>query len=154
MLGWEFLAPSDDRLTDEELLTETVAFVTGDSKFQLHRMNFWNWQQQYLKGGMTDQESIDAAVSEMRQLVEELKDDTTRLKVEKAVRCAFRLAPPTLALAGLPFGPAGVIAGAVGGAFLSYAEVAAQEWFLKEPESNGPSPAAFVHDIRRHFGWT
>ena len=154
VLGWEFLAPSDDRLSDEELLRETVAFVTGDSKFRLHRMNFWNWQQQYLKGGMTDQESVDAAVSEMRELIEELKDDTARLKLRKAVRCAFRIAPPTLALAGFAFGPAGAIVGGAGGAFLSYAEIAAAEWFLKEPENNGPSPAAFVHDIRRHFGWT
>ena len=74
--------------------------------------------------------------------------------MRKTVRYAFRLAPPTLALAGLPFGPAGVIAGAVGGAFLSYAEIAAEEWLLREPESNAPSPAAFVHDIQRHFGWT
>jgi hypothetical protein len=153
VIGWEFLAPSDDRLTDEELLKETVDFVTGDSKFRLHRMNFWNWQQQYLKGGMTDQASVDAAVAEMQELLEELKDDTAKLKLRKTVRCAFRIAPPTLALAGLAFGPVGAVVGAAGGAFLSYAEVAAEEWFLKKPENNGPSPAAFILDIHRHFGW-
>jgi len=66
----------------------------------------------------------------MRELLEELKDDTAKLKLTKTVRYAFRIAPPTLALAGLAFGPAGALLGGAGGAFLSYAEIAAEERFL------------------------
>lgn len=73
VLGWELVVPDDPRLTDDELLRETVAFVTGDAEFRRHRTRFWNWQQKYLKGGVTDRESIGAAVKEMQQLLEEQK---------------------------------------------------------------------------------
>jgi hypothetical protein len=153
VLGWEFLAPSDGRLSDKELLEATVAFVTGDSDFQRRRMKFWNWQQQFLNKGKTDCESIDAAVSEMRQLLEEQKAAAKRLPLETTVRYAFRIAPPVLGLTALIPGAIGIVAGVAGGVFLSFVQTAAEKWSSKKAVDNEPSPAAFVHDARRHFGW-
>jgi hypothetical protein len=31
--------------------------------------------------------------------------------------------------------------------------MAIDQWFLKDAEQGQPAPAAFVHDVRRHFGW-
>jgi hypothetical protein len=153
VLGWEFIVPDDDRMSNEELLRETVAFVTGDEKFRLHRANFWNWQRTYLKNGVTDRESIDAAVSDMHQLLEEQKSAASKMPMKNTVRYGFRVAPTTLAFAGLFFGPAAAAAGVAAGAFLSFAEIAAEKWFLKKPEENAPSPAAFVYDAQKRFGW-
>src|SRR5262249_24562792 len=66
VLGWEILVPDDPHLSDDELLTEAVAFVRGDKDFRDHRTAFWDWQQKYLKDGVTDRESIEKAVKDMR----------------------------------------------------------------------------------------
>ena len=153
VLGWEFLIPEDPRLSDDELLRETVDFVTGDEEFRLRRTELWNWQQGFLKGDQTDRESIAAAVTRMRALLEAQKRAALRMPVETAVRYGFRIAPAAVALAGVFLGPAGEIGAAAGGLFLSCAEIAADKWFFKERPENAPSPAAFVYDVRRHFGW-
>ena len=49
MLGWEFLTPEDDALSDEQLLRETLDFVTGDDGFRRARHDFFDWQQKFLK---------------------------------------------------------------------------------------------------------
>jgi hypothetical protein len=154
VLGWELVVPDDPKMTDDELLKETVAFVTGDAKFREHRNKFWDWQQKYLKNESTDAESIRAAVAEMQQLMVEHKTAAEKLPMHTTVRYAFRIAPPGLALAAFFLGPAGPLACAAAGAFLSCAEIAAEKWFLESPaKENEPSPTAFVCDVHRHFGW-
>jgi hypothetical protein len=150
---WELIVPDDPHLSDEKLLEETVAFVTDDADFRKHRTAFWDWQQRYIKDGVTDSESIQAAVDEMRGLLEKQQAAAKKLPTKHTVRYAFRIAP-TVAFAGLFFGPVGAIACGAAGVFLSCAEIAAGKWVLKEPQSkNHPSPTAFVHDVHRHFGW-
>jgi hypothetical protein len=154
VLGWELVVPDDPRLSNDELLKETVAFVTGDADFRHHRSEFWNWQQGFLKDGVTDQESINKAVDEMRQRLADQQAAARRLPMKQAVRYAFRIGAPGLGLAAVFAGPAGVIALGVAGVFLTCAEIAAEKWVLKEPQQeNEPSPTAFVHDVHRHFGW-
>jgi hypothetical protein len=153
VLGWEFLVPDDNQLSDQQLLERTVAFVTQDDKFRSHRTNFWNWQQQYLRNGKTDAESIKVAVSDMSKLLKEQKAAASKLPVKTTVRYAFRIAPATLAFAGSFMGPVGAAIGAGAGVFLAGAEIAAEKWFFKTPGQNEASPAAFVHDVHRHFGW-
>jgi len=153
VLGWEFLTPEDDRLSDEELLKETVEFVTGDDDFRRCRRDFLDWQQKFLKEGITDQESIERAVKEMRELLEAAKTAASRLTIRKVARYAFRVAPSavglTLALAGIPGG----FAAAAVGVFLSLGGIAVEERFLKNAEQGQPAPTAFVHHANRHFGW-
>ena len=153
VLGWEFLTPEDDNLSDEQLLKETVDFVTDDNDFQRARRAFLDWQQNFLKNGTTDQESIDRAVKEMRDLLEAAKTATRRLKLRTVARHAFRVAPTAvglaLAIAAIPGG----IAAAAGGVFLSLGGIAVDEWFLKSAVEGLPAPTAFVHQANRHFGW-
>jgi len=153
VLGWEVLVPDDPRLKDDELLKEAVTFVTENKEFRLHRSAFWDWQQQYLKNGVTDRESIEKAVKDMRELLELQKAAAKRMPFEHATRYAFRIGAPGVALAGLFCTPAGTIAFAVGGVVLTCAEIATEKWFLKKPETpNAPLPTAFVTDLHRHFG--
>ena len=100
VLGWEFVIPDDPRLSDDNLLKETVAFVTGDKDFRDTRSELWNWQQKYLNNGVTettgvtDRESIAAAVSEMRDLLEKQRAAAKRLPMDNTIRFAFRIAGP------------------------------------------------------------
>lgn len=153
VLGWEFLIPDDPRLSNAELLKETIGFVTGDEDFRSNRSQIWTWQQKYLKNGLTDRESIAVAISEMRDLLEKQKAAAKRLPMDNALRCAFRVAPAAVTLAGVFLGRIGEVGGAEACLFLSCAEMAAEKWFFKEPTANAPSPAAFVYDAQRHFGW-
>jgi hypothetical protein len=153
VLGWQFLAPEDPRLSDEQLLKKTVEFVTQDQDFPKYRRAFLDWQQGFLKDGQTDVESIRKAVKTMDELLQAANRAAARLEVRTVVRYAFRLAPSVvgavLALAGVPGGPFA----ALGGAFLSLGSIAVDEWFLKDAEKDAPAPTAFVQHVNRHFGW-
>ena len=94
VLGWEFVIPDDPRLSDDNLLKETVAFVTGDKDFRDTRCELWNWRQKYLKNGVTVRESIAAAVSETRDLLEKQRAAAKRLPMDNTIRFAFRIAGP------------------------------------------------------------
>lgn len=153
VLGWEFFIPQDSRLSDNELLKETVAFVTGDEDFRSNRTEIWNWQQKYLKNGLTDRESIAVAVSKMHDLLDKQKAAAKRMPIENIVRCAFRIAPAAVTLAGVFLGRFGEVGGAEACMFLSCAEMAADRWLFKDSTAKAPSPAAFVYDAQRHFGW-
>jgi len=153
VLGWEILVPDDPKLSDNKLLADAVAFVTDDKDFRNHRTAFWDWQQKYLKDGVTDRESIEKAVRDMRDLLEAQKSAAKKMPIKQTTRYAFRIGGPGLAFAGLFFGPAGAVVFGAAGVVLTCAEIAAEKWFLKEPQSpNEPNPAAFVTDLHRHFG--
>jgi hypothetical protein len=153
VLGWEILVPDDASLKDDKLLEEAVAFVTTDKEFRLHRTAFWDWQQKYLNDGVTDRESIEKAVKDMRELLEAQKAAVKGLPIKTTTRYSFRIGAPSLALAGLFFGPAGAIAFGAAGVVLTCTEIAAEKWFLKKPEGpNEPSPTAFATDLHQHFG--
>lgn len=155
VLAWEFYAPDpdDDRLSPEELLRETVAFVTGDDEFRKRRTAFVEWQQRFLREGATDRESIDRAVEKMRALLSDAKKASDRLEVRTTARYVFGLAPTALGLgAALAGSPDGLkIAGAT--SFLLLGGIAVDEMLFKSAEEGKPPPTAFVHDARRHFGW-
>jgi hypothetical protein len=153
VLGWEFLTPEDDTLSDEQLLRETLDFVTGDDGFRRARRNFFDWQQKFLKNDTTDRESIERAAKEMRDLLEEAKTAMRRLTVRKVARYAFRVAPAAVGLALAVAAIPGGLAAAAGSAFLSLGGIAIDEWFLKSADEGLPAPTAFVHQVNRHFGW-
>jgi hypothetical protein len=153
VLGWEILVPDDPKLSDDELLGEAVAFVTHDKDFRVHRTAFWDWQQKYLKEGVTDRESIEKAVKDMGDLLEAQKSAAKKMPMKQTTRYAFRIGGPGLAFAGLFFGPVGAVAFGAAGVVLTCAEIAAEKWFLKEAQGfNEPTPTAFVTDLHRHFG--
>jgi hypothetical protein len=157
VLASEFIVPKHDdgELTDETLLRETVAFVTDDADFRKRRRAFIDWQQDFLREGETDPESIVRAVEEMRELLNATNQATNQLKIRKAVRYAFRLAPPVVGLAAAlaGAGPAFAAGIAGGGVFFSAGGILVDEKLFKAAEQPQNLTAAFVHDARRHFGW-
>jgi len=155
VLAWQFFAPDPDdkSLSTEDLLKETVAFVTDNAEFRRHRTAFFDWQRKFLREGMTDPESVRRAVKEMRELLEASKGATAKLTVRKILRYAFRIAPAAMGLALAATGVPGGIASAAGGVFLSIGGIVVDETVFKGAEQGQPPPTAFVHDARRHFGW-
>jgi hypothetical protein len=155
VLAWEFVGPDpDDKgLSPEQLLGETVAFVTSDAEFRKRRTAFIEWQQKFLSDGTTDLESIHQAVEEMRELLEAAKTAANQLTVRKIARNAFRIAPSALGLAAAFAGVPGGVELAAGGAFLSVGAIAVDEKVFKSAEQGQPLLTGFVHDARRHFGW-
>jgi hypothetical protein len=126
VLAWEFLAPDPDdkRLSRKDLLRETVDFVTGDEAFRKRRTAFAEWQQKFLRDGATDRESIQRAVSEMRELLESVKSSTTKLTVRKIARYAFQIAPSALGLAAVFADIPNGLQMAEAGVFLSFGGIA------------------------------
>ncbi len=155
VLAWEFLSPDpdDDRLSADELLKETVEFVTGDEGFRKRRTAFVEWQEGFLRDGATDRELIERAVAEMRDLLADAKTAAAKLTVRKIARYAFQIAPSALGLVAAFAGIPGGVAIAGGGVFLSFGGIAVDELVFKTAEQGQPAPSAFVHDARRHFGW-
>ena len=155
VLAWEFFAPDpdDNRLSPEELLRETVEFVTGDEGFRKRRTAFVEWQQNFLRDGATDRESIKRAVAEMSDLLEDAKAAAAKLTVRKVARYAFQIAPSALGLAAAFAGIPGGVEIAGGSVFLSLGGIAVNEVVFKSAEQGQPPLTAFVHDARRQFGW-
>jgi hypothetical protein len=90
----------------------------------------------------------------MREALNTMKKAAGRLKLRKAVRYAFRLAPAALGLVLQFFGIPGGLEAAEAGLFLSAGAVVVDERFLKGAEQGQPEWAAFVHDYNHiHFGW-
>jgi hypothetical protein len=160
VLAWEFFAPDPDdpKISDEKLLRETVAFVTGDAEFRKSRAAFNDWQQGFVREGanggepVTDLESVKRAVERMSDLLADARRAAEQLTVRKIARYAFRLAPPAINLIGYALGwpPVASIAG---GAFLAVGGVTVDEKLFKAAEAGQPAPTAFVQDSQRHFGW-
>ncbi|HEY4941628.1 MAG TPA: hypothetical protein VII56_09370 [Rhizomicrobium sp.] len=153
VLASEFFVPdvSDLRLSAKELLSETVSFVTGDADFRKRRSAFNAWQQNFIRNGATDAESIRRAVEEMRELVEASNAAAGKLKIRKVVQNIFRLAPCVVAIGaavtGHPLAFAGAEVGLMVGSFV------VDEKLFKSAENQEYAPTAFVRDARRHFGW-
>jgi hypothetical protein len=153
VLGWAFLTPVDDDVPVEDLLRETVAFVTGSSDFKRRRAAFNEWQQKFVRDGFTDGEAIAAAVEDMADLLEDLRKAAKKHPVRTVVQYCFRLAPALLSAGAAAVHFPSEMAVALGEGFVSVGELALEGWFARETAKPWLAPAAFVHDARRHFGW-
>jgi hypothetical protein len=153
VLAAKFIVPdiNDQQLSNEELLTETVNFVTGNTEFREHRAAFIEWQQSFIRDNKTDKESIGRAIEKMNKLLEQTNSATRKLEVRKVVRYLFRLAPSIVGLGGAISGHGAAFA--VGGFYLSLGAIAVEEKLFKSAEQSQSPATAFVHDARRHFGW-
>ncbi|MEI8211021.1 MAG: hypothetical protein WCI02_02655 [Planctomycetota bacterium] len=158
VLGRTFLVPSKTldkpKNIDEEIeLLEKVVNLSSNRKFQRRRASYWNWQRSFTEGVITDQRTVDAAVLEMHELLEEEHDAIREQGVETIVRYAFLIATvATGALAG-PLSPI-----TLGSAFLTVGQFLWNEQRLKKSVTiEGRQPdeanvAALFHDVRAHFG--
>jgi hypothetical protein len=153
VLASEFFVPdiSEQKLSDEELLRETVEFVVGNAEFRTRRAAFVDWQQEFLRNGVTDRESIARAVRKMHDLLNETNEAAKQLTIRRVTRRVFQLAPAVLGLAAAVLRHETMFA--AGGIFLSLGDIVVDEKLFKASEQAQAPAAAFVHDARRHFGW-
>jgi hypothetical protein len=160
VLAWEFFAPDPDdmRLTDEQLLKETLEFVSENAEFKRRRTAFIEWQQRFLRPGAdgrppaTDAESVRRAVEEMSDLLADANKAANRLTLRKVARYAFRIAPYFLSGVAIAHGVPPIWP-VVGGGFLGLGSIAVEEKLFKSAEEAKYPPTAFVYDAQRHFGW-
>jgi hypothetical protein len=153
VLASRFFVPdiSDPEISTEQLLKRTVEFVTDNTAFRDRRAAFNEWQQDFIRNGATDYESISRAVQKMSEMLEAANETAKKLRVRKVARYLCRLAPSAL-------GVAAAFASkdprfAEGGLFLSACGIAVDEKLFKSSEQAQIPAVAFVHDARRHFGW-
>jgi len=159
VFGQEFLSPPDDpKRSHHDLLTEAVGIASAED-FKRKRASFYRWQREFLKGGdrggtssghgFTDEESLKRAIEEMNDLVKDYRDAARNAAWRRGLTFVFTVAPLALSAALVP--PAAPAA-AIGGAFFTVARFAVGA-MLPEGETQEPSPAAMVHDVRKGFGW-
>jgi hypothetical protein len=144
----EFLVPTDPGRPHLDLLRDAVA-LASEPPFRRKRAAYWEWQRKFIRGdGVTDQHEILAAVTRMRDLI----DDERRLvrggRVRVGVQCAFLVASVALGLVGGPLTAVGL-----GGAFVSVGQFATDHFFGASDEPDQPRPAALFRDVRKRFGW-
>jgi hypothetical protein len=153
VLGREFLVPDDPKMSDEELLEESLNF-SCEISFKRKRAQFWRWQREFLGYEViTDERAITLAIEEMQELLEEEKTSLRKERMRTVSRYAFLIGSVTLGMFGA--GMAGValapMAKTVGSAFLSIGQFTAER--LLTPPDRTSRGAAMFHDVQRHFGW-
>lgn len=148
-LGREFLVPDadDHRFRSHSDLLRASVDLAGDVDFRQKRRSFWRWEREFISDGVADQASIDDAVEEMRELIEDEKRAVRRQKVRTVSRYAFCIATVTLGIVGGPLTPV-----AIAGAFASVGQFTTER-LLEGGAPASPSPAALFHDSRKQLGW-
>jgi hypothetical protein len=146
VIGREFLVPDDPSCDDFDLLKMAVD-VSSDSDFERKRAAYWRWQREFFRDGViVDKETVERAVEEMRELVEEEKAIVRKNRCKFALGFCFTLAPAALTF----FSGDPNIAIGVSSAFLGLGA------FLSDKIGNTPAepgPAAMCYTVQREFGW-
>jgi hypothetical protein len=120
-MGRELLVPDDPSWDDFDLLKKAVE-VSSDSDFGRKRAAYWRWQREFFRDGViVDKETVERAVEEMRELIEEEKAILRKNRCKFALGFCFTLAPAALTFfSGDPNIAIGVGSAFLGlGAFLS-----------------------------------
>ena len=153
VLGREFLVPDDPDWNDEDLskaedLLKAAVELSSDPTFKRKRSSYWRWQREFTGSDViTDQQAVEAAVEEMRELIEEEQAVVRKANIRTTSRYAFLVASITVGLLAGPLSPL-----ALGGAFVSVGQLVTERYF-EGHEKKEPAAGALFHDTRRHFGW-
>jgi len=153
VIGREFFVVDDPRYDEISLLKEAVG-IAVDERFRRKRRAIADFQEDCLRGGVTDRESLDHALKVLHELLDEERGAIPMVRLRKAIRYAFRLAPIGVQFAFAAVGaPPPPLAGGAIDSFLSIGELTIDERFAQPTTADSPLIAAFVHDLRKHFGW-
>jgi len=137
-------------MSDEDLLRAAVE-VARDGDFRRKRSNFQRWQREFTSEGLTDQESLERAVAEMHELLEEEHAAVRNTRVRTGISMACLIGATSIGLLG-PFGVPVAAAVAAGGAFLSVGQFVADHW----PSSTGENEReiyAMFRTAQKRLGW-
>jgi len=148
ILGSEFLVPENGRLSHEDRLKQAVE-LSSDVSAGRKRAAFWRWQRDFFAdyGGIINQATINAAIEEMNDLLEEQKASIRRQRIKTVVQFSFMAGSVVLGVCDSP-----LTQYVIGGAFASVGQFMAE--YLPSAHRDQPSPVSLVHDARKHFGWT
>ena len=150
VIGREFLVPNDDSMSDLDLLKASVE-IAHDRDFRRKRANFQRWQREFTSEGLTDRESLERAVTEMHELLEEERAAVQNTRVRTGVSVACLIGATSIGLLG-PFGVPVAAAVAVGGAFLSVGQFVADHWPSSTNENEREIYAMF-RTAQKRLGW-
>ena len=142
LFGWEFLVPSDSRLSDENLLKQALELADLDETKE-HRKQFHLWRREVLLTG----KPANQAIREMSEAIDDYRAAVRKSKVKHGTEYAFAIASATLGVAAVALPPLGIPAAFAGlGAFV----------VSKSAQNVMPQKlkiAAMFHDARKRFGW-
>lgn len=150
VIGREFLVPDDESRSDADLLRAAVD-IAQDSDFRRKRANFQRWQREFIADGATDEESLQRAVSEMRDLLEDEHAAVRNTGIRTGLSVACLIGATSIGLLG-PFGVPVAAAVAAGGAFLSVGQFVVDHW-PTSANSNEREIYAMFRSAQRRLGW-
>ena len=150
VIGRQFLVPDDESKSDQDLLRAAVD-IAGDPDFRRKRANFQRWQQEFITDGLTDEESLKRAVTEMRDLLEEEHTAVRNTRIRTGLSSACLIGATSIGLLG-PFGVPVAVAVAAGGAFLSVGQFVLDH---VQAKADGPEQEiyAMFRSAQKRLGW-
>lgn len=149
-IGREFLVPDDETKSDEDLLRAAVE-IAQDRDFRRKRANFQRWQREFIADGVTDEESVQRAVTEMRELLEEEHTAVRNTRIRTGLSTACLIGTTSIGLLG-PFGLPVAAAVAAGGAFLSVGQLVIDHW-PASPNETDRNVYAMFRSAQKRLGW-
>lgn len=145
IVGHEFLIPTGERRSHEDLLRDAVE-LSAAKDASLKRKAFWRWQRElFADRCITDQSALVDATEELNVLLEEYKAAILRSHIKTALQYGFLAGAIGVGLLSGPLSPL-----TIGTGFISLGQFAADK-LTTTPEK--ASPIAVIHDARKHFGW-
>jgi hypothetical protein len=150
VLGHELLLPGDPDEDNFRYLEEALD-VSSDPTYRERRRKLYEWQQQFVREGMTDAPSIKAAVDHMETLVNDLRTANERQKRWRWARQFFNFLGVTAKVAALG-GPATASYAAGGAAVASVGTFVVDEAAPRPIVEAGVAAATLVLDARTKLG--
>jgi hypothetical protein len=151
VLGQRFLVIDDPDRSYEYQLNEALS-LAHDPEFRSQRTILAQWQQQFLRDGLTDRASIAKAIKVMDDLIGAQQASARKTRLRTIVRYGYRIGLAAVGAIGTVLGGPAGIGLAIGGASMSVGELVVEKSFLEAGASvgaNQPSPAAFFITARK-----
>ena len=147
VVGREMLLPSDDSRSEFDLLREAIHVVTQVHDYRNARAALHDRLRRFTREGVTDAESLAAAVRELKQASDELERAVKRRKIWVSARRVFSFAQIVLGAVLTPLSPVAVGLVVVGVGQFTVSEVLSDP---QQPNSLVPDVAMLL-DIRQEL---
>ena len=150
VLGHELLLPGDPDEDNFRYLEEALD-ISSDPMYRERRRNLFEWQQQFVREGVTDAPSIKAAIDHMKALVNDIRTANERQKRWRWAKRFFNFLGVSAKVAALG-GPATACYAAGGGAIASFGAFVVDEATPKARVEAGMAAATLVLDAQTKLG--
>jgi hypothetical protein len=150
VLGHELLLPGDPREDNFRYLEEALD-ISSDPTYRERRRSLYEWQQQFVKEGLTDTPSIKAAFDHMQTLVNDIRTTNEKQKRWRWAKRFFNFLGMTAKVAAIG-GVATATYAAGGAALASVGTFVIDEAAPKKMVEAGLAAATLVLDARAKLG--